>query len=82
MQKEKREEIIEVTNMVIKLCLMAGSQLSTAYTVGGLFASGLERECEPSNTGLQSDGACTCPENIVSYRDTRSVCSRCGKPRR
>ena len=44
-----------------------------------LFVEWLDKAAQQS---FAADGACTCPENIVSYRDTRSVCSRCGKPRR
>jgi hypothetical protein len=43
-RETKRKEIVEATDMVIKLCLIAGTRLSTAYQVGALFAGGLEKE--------------------------------------
>ena len=49
MNTEKRQEIIQQTNLVINLCLMAGSQLATAYQVGAEFAKGLENEFETKN---------------------------------
>ena len=34
-------------------------------------------------TKRAADGfVCTCPISIWSYRDTRSICGYCGKPRR
>lgn len=51
LDKEKRKEVIRITNMVIELCLIAGSQLSTAYKVGAEFASGLEREINKTQQG-------------------------------
>lgn len=38
------KELRRITRMILQLCLSAGSQVSTAYTVAGLFAKGLEQE--------------------------------------
>lgn len=66
MQKEKRDEIIETTNMVIRLCLIAGSQLATAYNVGAAFASGLERDCESANVP-SPEPLCACGHQRFSH---------------
>lgn len=70
MDQEKRKEIIESTNMVIKLCLIAGSSLTTAYKIGSLFASGLEDKFDP----------CICEE--FTPPASGRLCRVCNKPRR